>query len=68
MKRLIVAGSVMAPMTGGAGAVLAEPARNGNNTFGLCTTYFAGNDTAREHKRTALRGADQGRQGQRPVG
>jgi hypothetical protein len=53
MKRLIVAGSVMAVMTGGAGAVLAEPGPNGNNTFGLCTAYFAGNDTAREHKRNA---------------
>ncbi len=53
MKRLVVAGIAAATLAGGAGVSLAQPGPNGNNTFGLCTAYFAGSDTGREHKRNA---------------
>lgn len=46
-----VAAVVMA--LGGASIAVADPGPNGHNNFGLCTAYFAGSDTGREHKHDA---------------
>ena len=55
MKKLAAA-AVLALLAAGSGVTIAKAdpgPGNGNNTFGLCTAYFAGSDTGREHKRNA---------------
>ena len=54
MKRLIIGGTLAAIVAGGAGFAFADPGPgNGNNTFGLCTAYFAGSQTGQDHKHQA---------------
>lgn len=38
---------------GAATTAIADPGPNGNNTFGLCTAYFAGSERGQEEKRKA---------------
>ena len=53
MKRLVVGGVAALLLAGGAGVSLAAPGPNGNNTYGLCTAYFAGSETGQANKRKA---------------
>jgi hypothetical protein len=54
VKRTVVSAAVLALGIAGAGVAAANPpGPNGSNTFGLCTAYFAGSETGREHKRNA---------------
>lgn len=55
MKKLAAA-AVLALLAAGGGVTVAKAdpgPGNGHNTFGLCTAYFAGSETGREHKRNA---------------
>jgi hypothetical protein len=53
VKRTIISAAVLTLGIAGAGVSLAEPGPNGNNTFGLCTAYFAGSERGQEEKRKA---------------
>ncbi|MFP5218231.1 MAG: hypothetical protein ACLGIG_00625 [Actinomycetes bacterium] len=53
MKRTIIGTAIFALVAGGAGIATAQPGPNGNNTFGLCTAYFAGSEKGQEKKRQA---------------
>ncbi len=54
VKTLLVPAAVTLLAIGGAATTaIADPGPNGNNTFGLCTAYFAGSETGQEHKRKA---------------
>ena len=54
VKTLLVPAAVTLLAVGGAAtAAIADPGPNDNNTFGLCTAYFAGSETGQEHKRKA---------------
>lgn len=62
MKKLIASVFVAALLAGSAGAASAKndgsnaggnPGPNGANNHGLCTAYFNGSDTGREHKHNA---------------
>ena len=53
MKRTIISAAVLTLLAGGVGVSAANPGPNGNNTFGLCTAYFAGSERGQEEKRKA---------------
>jgi hypothetical protein len=55
VKSLLAPAAVVLLAIGGAAttAAVAEPGPNGNNTFGLCTAYFAGSEKGQEQKRKA---------------
>lgn len=53
MKRTVISVAVLALGLTGVGVSAADPGPNGNNTFGLCTAYFAGSEQGREKKRQA---------------
>jgi opacity protein-like surface antigen len=53
VKRTVISAAVLALLAGGASAAVAGPGPNGNNTFGLCTAYFAGSEKGQEKKRQA---------------
>lgn len=55
MHRKLLATAAVAALTLSTGAIAtADPGPgNGNNTFGLCTAYFAGSETGQENKRKA---------------
>lgn len=50
-KRLLTGALAGVLLLGGYG--FADPGPNDNNTFGLCTAYFAGSETGQENKRNA---------------
>ena len=52
-KKFVVSALTALFLAGGVGAATADPGPNGNNTYGLCTAYFAGSENGREHKRKA---------------
>lgn len=45
--------AVLAVLAGGTTVAVADPGPNDNNTFGLCTAYFAGSEKGQEQKRKA---------------
>lgn len=53
IKSLAIPAAILAVALGGATVAVAEPGPNGNNTFGLCTAYFAGSEKGQEMKRKA---------------
>ena len=55
VKTLVVPAAVTLLAIGGAAttAAVADPGPNGNNTFGLCTAYFAGSEQGQEQKKKA---------------
>lgn len=53
MKKVTAFAVVVMTVLGGAGIALAKPGPNDKNNHGLCTAYFNGSDTGREHKRQA---------------
>jgi hypothetical protein len=54
IKTLVVPAAVTLLALGGAATTaVADPGPYGPNNFGLCTAYFAGSETGREHKRNA---------------
>ena len=61
MKRTILSAAVLTIGLVGGGVSFADPGQgngggpgpNGNNTFGLCTAYFAGSERGQEEKRKA---------------
>jgi hypothetical protein len=50
---LAIPAAALALAIGGATVATADPGPNGNNTFGLCTAYFAGSDKGQEMKHQA---------------
>lgn len=54
LTTIAASAAALALTAGGAVVAVAEPGPyNGNNTYGLCTAYFAGSDKGREMKRQA---------------
>lgn len=54
VKTLLVPAAVTLLAIGGAATTaIADPGPNDNNTFGLCTAYFAGSEQGQEQKRKA---------------
>jgi hypothetical protein len=53
LTKIAVPAAAVLMALGGASIASADPGPNGHNGFGLCTAYFAGSDTGREHKRDA---------------
>jgi hypothetical protein len=54
VKTLVVPAAVTLLALGGlATTAVADPGPNDNNTFGLCTAYFAGSEKGQEMKRNA---------------
>lgn len=50
---IAAAAATLAIGVGAAGFAAADPGPNGDNTFGLCTAYFAGSEQGQEKKRQA---------------
>jgi hypothetical protein len=50
---LVAGASALALSVGAATYATADPGPNGDNTFGLCTAYFAGSEQGQEQKRKA---------------
>ncbi len=53
LVKLAVPAAAVALALGGASVALADPGPNGNNTFGLCTAYYAGSEKGQEMKHQA---------------
>lgn len=53
MIKLAAPAAALAVLAGGTAVAAADPGPNGNNTFGLCTAYFAGSERGQEQKRQA---------------
>ena len=53
MRKALLTAAITAVLASGAAGVIAKPGPNGNNNHGLCTAYFNGSDTGREHKHDA---------------
>ena len=53
LTTIAASAAALALTAGGAVVAVADPGPNGNNTFGLCTAYFAGSERGQEQKRKA---------------
>ena len=53
LTTIAAAAAALALTAGGMAVAVADPGPNGNNTFGLCTAYFAGSERGQEQKRKA---------------
>jgi hypothetical protein len=53
LTTIAASAAALALTAGGAAVAVADPGPNGNNTFGLCTAYFAGSERGQEEKRKA---------------
>ncbi len=53
LTTIAASAAALALTVGGAAVAVADPGPNDHNNYGLCTAYFAGSDTGREHKRQA---------------
>jgi hypothetical protein len=53
LTTIAASAAALALTAGGAAVAVADPGPNDNNTFGLCTDYFAGSERGQEQKRKA---------------
>lgn len=51
--KLAAPAAALAILAGGTAVAVADPGPNDNNTFGLCTAYFAGSERGQQEKRKA---------------